>query len=257
MSKNTEFAESGIIQSEAKTSKAKYVVLGITAVGLVAVLLIIFLIPGGRKTALLAGHPRYQVSKGPAFNWTIRDFEALKIGNSDTSAGGTSYDEIIRKYGQPQQVTPVDSGNKDITYTVRDENNSQNIRQVELTFAKQTDGSYRLKFAEEYNLGNKNTDIAGLKNPLTAGDYKRLKVGDSKTGAGGVTLDTVFEKYGYPASIDLGMQSIDGPDFQFVDSLEAQFVYENADFKGKYVYLNFLQQKDGKNRLYQKNMDSN
>lgn len=87
------------------------------------------------------------------FKWTKADFDALTVGDTLTGVGGTSYDELVAKYGKPDTSSDTQSGD----YTVRNASWSKmtsngSYESVDLSFTKQQDGSYLLSMKNSSSL---------------------------------------------------------------------------------------------------------
>lgn len=86
--------------------------------------------------------------------WTQANFDALVVGNPLNGVGGVSYDDVIAKYGNPttSMDTQVAGLNlRSSTWMTNTASGSTAI--INLTFAKQEDGTYLLntKTAESLN----------------------------------------------------------------------------------------------------------
>ncbi len=86
------------------------------------------------------------------FKWTKSDYDALISGDSLTGAGGTNYDTLEAKYGEPSSSSESQAGNYTNKYVSWDNMGSSNYKSVSLTFAKQADGSWLLSNKSQYGL---------------------------------------------------------------------------------------------------------
>jgi len=77
------------------------------------------------------------------FKWTLSDYEALKVGDSMTGAGGTNYNDIS-KFGKPSSSSDSSSGDQSIKDVSFDNMGAKDYKSVNLTFVKQADGSWLL-----------------------------------------------------------------------------------------------------------------
>ncbi|MDR0199729.1 MAG: DUF4190 domain-containing protein [Streptococcaceae bacterium] len=93
-----------------------------------------------------------QKTADSSFKWTLADYNALTVGEMTTGAGGESYDTLFAKFGKPSSSSDstIDSyTTKDVTW---DNMGSSNYKSVDLTFTKQSDGSYLLSSKSQTGL---------------------------------------------------------------------------------------------------------
>ncbi len=74
------------------------------------------------------------------FKWTQEYYNSLKKGDSETGQGGSNYNEIVAKVGEP---TVKDEGTDELEAEWKNEDGSQ-YQSVSLSFKKQSDGTWLL-----------------------------------------------------------------------------------------------------------------
>ena len=84
-------------------------------------------------------------------NLTVEDnfADGFKVGNSETGAGGTSYKELLEKYGDAVNLTVSSSDDSDIVELVMDFQ-KKNGDYVDLTFIRQENGDFLLSSKDSY-----------------------------------------------------------------------------------------------------------
>lgn len=84
-------------------------------------------------------------------NLTVEDnfADAFKVGNSETGAGGTSYKELLEKYGDAVNLTVSSSDDSDEIELVMDFQ-KKNGDYVDLTFIRQENGDFLLSSKDSY-----------------------------------------------------------------------------------------------------------
>lgn len=80
------------------------------------------------------------------FKWTKEDFEKLVVGDALTGVGGTNYNEVISRFGEPQIKSESVSGEYTQMYISYNNMGSANYKDVSLTFSKQKDGTWSLSY---------------------------------------------------------------------------------------------------------------
>ncbi|MQW22295.1 MULTISPECIES: MFS transporter [unclassified Lactococcus] len=78
------------------------------------------------------------------FKWTLADYNALKTGDTITGAGGTNYDSLATKFGKATHSSETTSGDFTIKNVSWDNMGASTYKSVDLTFTKQSDGSFLL-----------------------------------------------------------------------------------------------------------------
>ena len=84
-------------------------------------------------------------------NLTVEDnfADGFKVGDSKTGAGGTSYKELLEKYGDAVNLTVSSSDDSDIVELVMDFQ-KKNGDYVDLTFIRQENGDFLLSSKDSY-----------------------------------------------------------------------------------------------------------
>ena len=84
-------------------------------------------------------------------NLTVEDnfADGFKVGNSETGAGGTSYKELLEKYGDAVNLTVSSSDDSDKIELVMDFQ-KKNGDYVDLTFIRQSNGDFLLSSKDSY-----------------------------------------------------------------------------------------------------------
>ena len=84
-------------------------------------------------------------------NLTVEDnfADGFKVGNSETGAGGTSYKELLKKYGDAVNLTVSSSDDSDEIELVMDFQ-KKNGDYVDLTFIRQENGDFLLSSKDSY-----------------------------------------------------------------------------------------------------------
>ena len=84
-------------------------------------------------------------------NLTVEDnfADGFKVGDSETSAGGTSYKELLEKYGDAVNLTVSSSDDSDEIELVMDFQ-KKNGDYVDLTFIRQSNGDFLLSSKDSY-----------------------------------------------------------------------------------------------------------
>ena len=84
-------------------------------------------------------------------NLTVEDnfADGFKVGNSETGAGGTSYKELLEKYGDAVNLTVSSSDDSDEIELVMDFQ-KKNGDYVDLTFIRQENGDFLLSSKDSY-----------------------------------------------------------------------------------------------------------
>ena len=84
-------------------------------------------------------------------NLTVEDnfADGFKVGNSETGAGGTSYKELLEKYGDAVNLTVSSSDDSDKIELVMDFQ-KKNGDYVDLTFIRQANGDFLLSSKDSY-----------------------------------------------------------------------------------------------------------
>lgn len=84
-------------------------------------------------------------------NLTVEDnfADGFKVGDSETGAGGTSYKELLEKYGDAVNLTVSSSDDSDIVELVMDFQ-KKNGDYVDLTFIRQENGDFLLSSKDSY-----------------------------------------------------------------------------------------------------------
>ena len=84
-------------------------------------------------------------------NLTVEDnfADGFKVGNSETGAGGTSYKELLEKYGDAVNLTVSSSDDSDEIELVMDFQ-KKNGDYVDLTFIRQSNGDFLLSSKDSY-----------------------------------------------------------------------------------------------------------
>lgn len=84
-------------------------------------------------------------------NITVEDnfADGFKVGNSETGAGGTSYKELLEKYGDAVNLTVSSSDDSDEIELVMDFQ-KKNGDYVDLTFIRQSNGDFLLSSKDSY-----------------------------------------------------------------------------------------------------------
>ena len=84
-------------------------------------------------------------------NLTVEDnfADGFKVGNSETGAGGTSYKELLEKYGDAVNLTVSSSDDSDEIELVMDFQ-KKNGDYVDLTFVRQSNGDFLLSSKDSY-----------------------------------------------------------------------------------------------------------
>ena len=84
-------------------------------------------------------------------NLTVEDnfADGFKVGNSETGAGGTSYKELLEKYGDAVNLTVSSSDDSDKIELVMDFQ-KKNGDYVDLTFIRQENGDFLLSSKDSY-----------------------------------------------------------------------------------------------------------
>lgn len=84
-------------------------------------------------------------------NHTVEDnfADGFKVGNSETGAGGTSYKELLEKYGDAVNLTVSSSDDSDEIELVMDFQ-KKNGDYVDLTFIRQENGDFLLSSKDSY-----------------------------------------------------------------------------------------------------------
>ena len=84
-------------------------------------------------------------------NLTVEDnfADGFKVGNSETGAGGTSYKELLEKYGDAVNLTVSSSDDSDKVEMLMDFQ-KKNGDYVDLTFIRQENGDFLLSSKDSY-----------------------------------------------------------------------------------------------------------
>ena len=84
-------------------------------------------------------------------NLTVEDnfADGFKVGNSETGAGGTSYKELLEKYGDAVNLTVSSSDDSDKVEMLKDFQ-KKNGDYVDLTFIRQENGDFLLSSKDSY-----------------------------------------------------------------------------------------------------------
>ena len=84
-------------------------------------------------------------------NLTVEDnfADGFKVGDSETGAGGTSYKELLEKYGDAVNMTVSSSDDSDIVELVMDFQ-KKNGDYIDLTFIRQENGDFLLSSKDSY-----------------------------------------------------------------------------------------------------------
>ena len=84
-------------------------------------------------------------------NLTVEDnfADGFKVGNSETGAGGTSYKELLEKYGDAVNLTVSSSDDSDKVEMLMDFQ-KKNGNYVDLTFIRQENGDFLLSSKDSY-----------------------------------------------------------------------------------------------------------
>ena len=84
-------------------------------------------------------------------NLTVKDnfADGFKVGNSETGAGGTSYKELLEKYGDAVNLTVSSSDDSDKVEMLMDFQ-KKNGDYVDLTFIRQENGDFLLSSKDSY-----------------------------------------------------------------------------------------------------------
>ena len=78
------------------------------------------------------------------FKWTKTDYDTLTTGDSMTGVGGTNYNTLESKFGKPSNSSESSSGDYTSKNVTWDNMGASNYKSVDLTFVKQSDGSWLL-----------------------------------------------------------------------------------------------------------------
>lgn len=78
------------------------------------------------------------------FKWTKADYDPLVVGDILSGAGGTNYDEIIAKFGEPSDVSDSTFGDVESRHASYNNFGASEYQSVILTFTKQSDGTWLL-----------------------------------------------------------------------------------------------------------------
>lgn len=79
-----------------------------------------------------------------SFTWTKADFDALVVGDSLSGIGGTNYNDIVAKFGEPKDKSESTTGEYSSMFVSYDNMGASKYKSVNLTFVKQEDGSWLL-----------------------------------------------------------------------------------------------------------------
>lgn len=79
-----------------------------------------------------------------SFTWTKADFDALVVGDSLSGIGGTNYNDIVAKFGEPKDKSESTTGEYSSMFVSYDNMGASKYKSVNLTFVKQEDGSLLL-----------------------------------------------------------------------------------------------------------------
>ena len=77
-----------------------------------------------------------------SFKWKLADYEAIKVGDSLSGAGGDSYDNFVEKFGKASQSSDSTAGDMTMKTATWDNMGASDYKSVTLTFVKQSDGSF-------------------------------------------------------------------------------------------------------------------
>ncbi|CAM4348410.1 protein of unknown function [Weissella hellenica] len=133
--------------------------------------------------------------------WTKETFDGLKIGDFDQSGkGGTTYEQIIAKYGRPNKKNKTKSGNHILT-VVSWNNVAGDYTGVTLTFMSQEKSTATARLTSKTLLDAKTINLA---KKWTMSTYNAVNLENSKTDEhDGDTLADLTKKYGKPAVLTI------------------------------------------------------
>ncbi len=87
-----------------------------------------------------------KISEKPAKPFNKADYNNLKVGDSETGQGGMSYQEIVGKFGNPQENSLIESAGSspDLSITYENPSNEPKQYKAKLNFKKTQDGNWHL-----------------------------------------------------------------------------------------------------------------
>lgn len=86
------------------------------------------------------------------FKWTKEDFDALVVGDTLTGFGGSNYDDVIAKYGDPQTTSESSAGDYTSKFIDYNTMGGSDYKSVSLQFVQQADGSWLLAMKNAFGL---------------------------------------------------------------------------------------------------------
>ena len=89
------------------------------------------------------------INLGKILRLRITFADGFKVGNSETGAGGTSYKELLEKYGDAVNLTVSSSDYSDKVEMLMDFQ-KKNGDYVDLTFIRQSNGDFLLSSKDSY-----------------------------------------------------------------------------------------------------------
>lgn len=79
-----------------------------------------------------------------SFKWKKSDYDGLIVGDSFSGAGGTNYNDVLAKFGEPKNKSESTSGDYTSMYVTYDNMGASDYKSVNLDFVKQEDGNWLL-----------------------------------------------------------------------------------------------------------------
>lgn len=187
------------------------------------------------------------IDKNAKFDWTEKNFTALKFAGYD-SKEGTSLKEIIKEHGKANDAEV--SGN-DLTLTY-ESGTGTNRKEARLRFEKQYDGRFILSSGSAYGISESVKVNNNYKSNWTKAEYDELAEGDSETGDGGSKWTDIQKKYGDPKDAFIHLSNYGNGFSKMLDVTYSD--YDSDDSKLSYVALDFVE-KDGEYYLVHKYSD--
>ena len=183
------------------------------------------------------------------FSWNITDLANLELGTYSTSNLGTSIEDVVDEHGKALQgsyrrdLIDLEWGELDDYDQDEDSFYYRSIREMELAFKKEGDRYYlqNISYSGDY----RKAKAAYMPSDY----YDKLKVGDPKTGKGGVSYKEVI---GDNAVSSLTVSA--GEDIETDEVITKMRIRFNSSGSDEYK-LTFVKQADGDFLLAKKGAD--
>ncbi|WP_218653561.1 hypothetical protein [Streptococcus pluranimalium] len=187
------------------------------------------------------------IDKNAKFDWTEKNFSALKFAGYDNKEG-TSLKEVIKDHGKANNAE-VSGDDMTLTY---ESGSGVNRKETRLRFEKQYDGSFILTSGNAYGISETIKVNNNYKSNWTKEEYDKLSEGDRETGDGGAKWTDVQKKYGDPKDAFVHLSNYGDGISKMLDVTYSD--YKSDDSKLTYVSLSFIE-KDGEYYLVRKYSD--